>query len=125
LYRNLGQELFYYQSPAAGLAALSRDYVGWGTGFIDFDNDGWEDLVIVNGHLFRHPAGAPLKQRSVLLRNVEQQGRRVFNEVSRRGGTHFQTPAVGRGLAIGDLDNDGWPDLVVCNTNSPVILLRN
>jgi hypothetical protein len=125
LYRNLGQDLFYYQSPAAGLCALSREYVGWGTGFIDFDNDGWEDLAIVNGHLFRHPAGAALKQPPVLLRNVEQQGRRVFKDASKRGGAHFQTPAVGRGLAIGDLDNDGWPDLVISNINSPVVLLRN
>lgn len=125
LYRNLGQERFYYQSSAAGLGALSRSYVAWGTGFVDVDNDGWEDLVIVNGHLFRHPAGAPVKQRPVLLCNQERQGRRMFTDESHRCGNAFQTPTVGRGLAIGDLDNDGWPDLVISNINSPVVLLRN
>jgi hypothetical protein len=125
LYENLGQEVFYYRSWAAGLAALGRTNVGWGTGFLDVDNDGWEDLVFANGHLFRFPAGAPLKQRLMLLHNEEQQGRRIFRDVSVRGGAPFQTPAVGRGLAIGDLDNDGWPDLVVSYSNSPVKLLRN
>src|SRR5262249_41062249 len=125
LYRNLGEEVFYYHSAPAGLAALGRTNVGWGAGFVDVDNDGWQDLVVVNGHLFRHPAGAPVKQRPVLLRNEEQQGRRVFKDASAQGGPFFQTPAVGRGLAIGDLDNDGWPDLVVSHSNSPVALLRN
>ncbi|HJT78536.1 MAG TPA: VCBS repeat-containing protein, partial [Gemmataceae bacterium] len=73
LYQNLGRDAFYYQSWAAGLAALGRTYVGWGTGFVDVDNDGWEDLVYANGHLFRHPAGAPLKQRLKLLHNEEGQ----------------------------------------------------
>ena len=53
------------------------------------------------------------------------QGRRIFQDYSRHGGPFFATPAVGRGIAVGDLDNDGWPDLVVSNTNSPVVLLRN
>lgn len=125
LYRNLGQELFLYNSSAAGLAALARTNVSWGTAFIDADNDGWEDLVIVNGHLFRQPAGAPLKQRPALLHNTEQQGRRVFKDISAQGGAYFQDAYVGRGLAVGDLNNDGWPDLVVSHTNSPITILRN
>jgi hypothetical protein len=126
LYRNLGHETFRHQSQAAGIAALGQTWVGFGTGFVDVDNDGWEDLVIVNGHVMRWPAwGIPMKQRPVLLHNREQKGRRFFRDVSPQGGAFFQTPAIGRGLAIGDLDNDGWPDLVVSNTNSGVVLLRN
>jgi len=126
LYRNLGQETFRHQSQAAGIAALGQTWVGFGTGFIDVDNDGWEDLVIANGHVMRQPAwGLPMKQRPVLLHNGEQKGRRFFKDVSPQGGAFFQTPAVGRGLAVGDLDNDGWPDLVVSNTNGGVVLLRN
>ncbi len=125
LFRNLGQELFLYNTTGAGLAALGRSNVGWGAGFVDVDNDGWEDLVTIHGHLFRQPAGAPLKQQAALLHNREFQGRRVFKNISDRGGPHFQTPHIGRGLAIGDLDNDGWPDLVISHTNSPVTLLRN
>jgi hypothetical protein len=125
LYRNLGSELFHYQSEAAGLAALGRVYVGWGTSFVDVDNDGWEDLLLVNGHIFRKPAGSPVKQKPFLLRNEECRGRRVFKDISPRGGPVFQTPLVARGLAIGDLDNDGWPDVVISNTNSPAIILRN
>jgi hypothetical protein len=125
LYRNLGKEAFLYHSWAGGLAALGRSYVGWGTGFVDVDNDGWEDLVVVNGHLYRHPEGTSVKQPTLLLHSVERQGLRLFANVSKEAGPPFRTPAVGRGLAIGDLDNDGWPDLVVTNTNSPATILRN
>jgi hypothetical protein len=125
LYRNLGDERFLYWSSAAGFAALGRANVGWGTGFIDVDNDGWEDLVVVNGHLYRHPAGAPVKQPPLLLRNTGQDERRIFKNISPSGGTFFKVPAVARGLAIGDLDNDGWPDLVVSHIDTPVAVLRN
>jgi len=125
LYQNLGRELFAYQSRPAGIAALGRHYVGFGTAFLDVDNDGWEDLVIANGHVLRRPLGSTLKQRPVLLRNVAGRGRRVFVDYSKRGGPSFAIPTVGRGVAVGDLDNDGWPDVVICNTNSPAVLLRN
>lgn len=125
LYRNLGKESFFHHSRPAGLGALTRAYVGWGTAFVDADCDGWEDLVVVNGHLFRHPAGSPVKQPTLLLRNVEERGKRTFLDVSARAGPPFQTPSVGRGLAVGDLDNDGWPDLIVTHINSPMTILRN
>jgi hypothetical protein len=126
LSRNLGAERFLHQSRATGIAAIGSHYVGFGTGFIDIDNDGWEDLVIVNGHVHYHPSlGNPFKQRPVLLHNIEFEGRRFFQEISKFGGPFFQTPALGRGLAIGDLDNDGFADIVVSNTNSPVVLLHN
>lgn len=125
LFRNLGKERFYYQSQAAGLAALGRDNVGWGARFTDADNDGWPDLVLVNGHLFRRPAGASVKQKPLLLVNRENGGRRVFVDAGGRGGSYFNTSTVARGLAAGDLDNDGWPDLVVSHVNTPVTVLRN
>ncbi len=125
LYQNLGKERFAYQSPVAGLSALSRHYVGFGTAFVDVDNDGWEDLFIVNGHVLRKPLGSTLKQKQLLLRNTESRGRRVFQDYSKRGGPYFATPAVARGIAVGDLDNDGWPDVVISNTNGPAVLLRN
>jgi enediyne biosynthesis protein E4 len=66
-----------------------------------------------------------VKQLPILLRNTDGHGRRVFQDYSRRGGSFFATPAVGRSVAVGDLDNDGWPDMVISNTNSPAVLLRN
>jgi hypothetical protein len=125
LYRNLGQERFLYWSSAAGFAAMGRANVGWGTGFVDVDNDGWEDLVAVNGHLYRHPAGAPVKQMPLLLRNTGQDDRRVFKNVSATAGDFFNVPTMARGLAVGDLDNDGWPDLVISHIDSPVVVLRH
>jgi hypothetical protein len=125
LYQNLGRERFVHQSHLSGIAALSRHFVSFGTSFIDIDNDGWEDLVIVNGHVLRQPQGSTLKQLPLMLRNISYRERRFFQDWSKRGGSYFQTPAVGRGLAVGDLDNDGWPDVVVSNTNSPAALLRN
>jgi hypothetical protein len=130
LYRNLGHaapnEAFDYQSRAAGIARIGTSRVGFGTAFVDFDNDGWEDLVIANGHVMQKPNyGYTLKQKPVLLRNVAQGTKRVFEDISDRGGVYFRSPVIGRGLAVGDLDNDGWPDLVISHSNSPVALLRN
>jgi hypothetical protein len=125
LYRNVGGDMFDYRSRQVGLPLLGINFVGFGTSFLDLDNDGWEDLVIVNGHVLLRPSGSTLLQRPVLLRNVEQDRQRFFRDISGQGGAYFQTPARGRGLAVGDLDNDGWPDLVISHTNSPVALLRN
>jgi len=126
LYQNLGREIFQHRSRFAGIAAIGQQYVGFGTGFVDVDNDGWEDLVIANGHVIQKPVlSATYRQRPVLLHNQERNDRRYFIDISSRGGPFFKTPALGRGLAIGDLDNDGWPDLVVSHSNSPVALLRN
>jgi hypothetical protein len=125
LYRNecRGDRVWFeYATRKAGIAALGPRYVGFGTGFLDLDNDGWEDLVIVNGHVRRHPTRSPVRQEAILLRN---DGNGRYANITRQGGAYFRVPHRGRGLAVGDLDNDGRPDLVVSHLNEPVVLLRN
>jgi hypothetical protein len=127
LYRNLGGGMFLFSTPASGIASIGQTFVGWGTGFLDLDGDGWEDLVIANGHVIRHPFGAsgrPVspRQRPVLLRN---NGKGRFVDITPQGGVYFRSKHLGRGLVIGDLDNDGHPDLVISHLNEPVVLLRN
>jgi hypothetical protein len=121
LYRNLGDGLFRYASHVAGIAALGRGYVGFGTGFLDMDGDGWEDLFTANGHVLRHPARTTRRQRPVLLRNG---GDGKFTDVSAGQGPYFTTEHLGRGVAVGDLDNDGRADLVISHLNEPVVVLR-
>ena len=122
LYRNRGAGQFIHNTLAAGIGAIGQRYVGFGTAFLDLDNDGWEDLVVVNGHVLRSPGYAPVQERPVLLHNL---GDGHFADMTAQGGSYFRTDHIGRGLAIGDLDNDGWPDLVVSHLNEPVTLLRH
>jgi hypothetical protein len=122
LYRNDGQERFTFATEQTGIQAIGQKYVGFGTSFLDLENRGWLDLIIVNGHVIRHPVRAGLRQRPVLFRN--QAGKR-FEVVTDQGGKYFLTKHIGRGLAVGDLDNDGRPDLVVSHLNEPVAVLRN
>jgi hypothetical protein len=125
LYRNLGGERFDFRSRTAGIGAIGTSLVGFGTAFTDVDGDGWEDIVFVNGHVLRFPAGSTLRQKPVIFHNTAVPGGRFFQDASARGGAYFQTPAIARGLAVGDLDNDGRPDLVATHTNGPVAVLRN
>jgi hypothetical protein len=120
LYRNAGKGFFLFSTQLSGIAAIGRSYVGFGTAFLDVDLDGREDLVITNGHVIRH--SPRLRQKPVLLRN-EGNGR--FEDITRRGGPYFGKSHIGRGLAAGDLDNDGRPDLVISHLNAPAVLLRN
>jgi len=124
LYRNnaTGKSLqFTYDTLAAGIAVIGGNYVSWGTGFLDYDLDGWDDIAIVSGHAIRFPTKLDRRQKPVLLRN--DKGR--FKPVANRGGNYFQAPHNARGLAIGDLDNDGKVDLIVSHLNEPVTILRN
>ena len=115
---------FAHRTAAAGLAVIGQKYVGWGTGFLDIDHKGWEDLIIANGHAIRFPTGPGIGrgQRPVLLRNT---GNGKFEQWTQEGGDYFKTEHVARGVALGDLDNDGRIDLVISHVNEPVAVLRN
>lgn len=130
LYRNDGKGSFDHASSLSGIRAIGQNFVGWGTGFVDFDHDGDEDLFFAHGHVIRHPSPPQtLAQRPVLLGNLQQPGARPgdvsFQDISLKGGEYFQQPRRGRGVAFGDLDNDGRTDLVISHLNAPVTLLRN
>jgi hypothetical protein len=125
LYLNVGGGLFEERTIERGLFALG--FTGFGTRFVDYDNDGWLDVVVANGAV-RHMATQvrrgdpyPLRQRNQLFRN--HNGR--YEDVSAASGPAFTTLQVARGAAIGDLDNDGDSDLVVFGNNGPLTIHRN
>ncbi len=126
VYRNLGAGQFEDRSDAAGLAAATFVPMGWGVAFVDADLDGALDLFVANGHIFAdidaHPQlGETFRQKNQLL--VNRGGR--FVDVSARAGGGLQDARVSRGLAAGDLDNDGDVDLVVSNMDDGPTLLEN
>jgi hypothetical protein len=125
LYRNNGDGSFQDSSLAAGLG-INRKYLGFGVGFLDFDNDGWKDLFIANGHVYAQLAARKLhityKQRRILYRNLRN-GR--FEDISSTSGPALLEEHAGRGCAFGDLDNDGDIDIVVNNLDAPPTVLRN
>ena len=128
LYVNDGTGLFEDRTGAAGLASISLGKTGFGTGWFDFDNDGWLDLLILNGAVRalaeRVRAGDPypLGQPNHLLRNT---GKGRFEVASARAGESFPLIEVSRGAAFGDIDNDGDTDVLVANNNGPSRLLIN
>ena len=128
LYADAGKGRYQDRSAAAGVGAPTQPFTGFGTAFVDYDNDGWLDLVVANGAVqsvedqVRAKQPYPLAQRSQLLRNA---GNGRFEEVTRGAGLPFERTEVSRGLAIGDLDNDGAVDIVIANSNGPVQVLMN
>jgi hypothetical protein len=125
LYRNSKDGLFVDDAAAVGLGT-NRKWVGWGAGFADFDNDGWPDILLVNGHVFpeldRASLGVTFRHPRVLYRNVN--GKR-FEDVSAKAGPVITSPRCGRGAAFGDFDNDGRVDVAVNEMNDTPSLLRS
>ncbi|HKQ73796.1 MAG TPA: CRTAC1 family protein [Blastocatellia bacterium] len=125
-YRHEKGFTFTDVSYATQTGRASLPYVGWGCGFFDYDNDGWLDLLVVNGHVYPQLATAKLKiayaQRKLLYRN-NRNG--AFTEIGAEAGQSLNEPSVSRGAAFGDLDNDGDVDVVINNLDGAPTLLRN
>jgi len=125
LYRNYGNGAFEDASIKAGLG-VNRKYVGFGVGFLDFDNDGWKDLFLANGHVYSQIAGRKIhltyKEPKVLYRNL---GNGRFEDVSAKAGPAIKAENLGRGCAFGDFDNDGDVDVIINNLDGSPTLLRN
>jgi hypothetical protein len=127
LYRNDGTH-FTDVSFRAGIAGPSIPYVKWGVGAFDYDNDGWLDFMVANGHVYpqldnaRLGASAPYRQRKLLYRN-KRDG--TFEEIAERFGPVMTEPRVSRGLAMGDLDNDGRLDVVINDLDGVPQVLKN
>ncbi len=125
LYHNDGEGLFTETTFQAGIGEVTFPFLGWGTNFFDYDNDGFSDLLTVNGHVYplvdRFKWGTSYKQRLLLFRNL--QGR--FFEVGSSAGAALNTVRSARGSATGDFDNDGDLDILLNNLDDPPTLLRN
>jgi hypothetical protein len=126
LYVNDGKGSFDDGRAKAGLTAPTAAFTGFGTEWLDYDNDGWLDLFAANGAVnvidAQRGQPAPFRMRNLLFHNTRD-GR--FADVTKAAGPAFQRAEIGRGAAFGDLDNDGDLDIVVTNNNGPVRLLLN
>jgi hypothetical protein len=125
LYRNEGGMNFTDMSVASGIARGTQGYVSWGDAFADFSNDGWEDLFLVSGHVYPQVDNAHLATKYLepkLLFLNQRDG--TFKNISRRVGAAIQVPQVSRGMAVGDLFNDGKLEAVVENLVGQPMILR-
>ena len=126
LYRNDGDGNFSDVSARAGIAAVTLPFLGWGTGFLDYDNDGLLDIFVANGHVYPgvdlQDWGTTWAQRPLLLRNLDGS---KFQEVLAATGSGLAVVVSARGAAFGDLFNDGHIDVVLNNIDSKPTLLRN
>jgi hypothetical protein len=126
LYRNDGDANFTDISYQLGIAEPTVPFLGWGTAFLDYDNDGWKDLIVSNGHVYpivdKEPWGTSFAQRPLLFHNIEG---KKFDLVPAVEGTALAETHVGRGLAVGDIFNDGKLDVVINVMDGVPALLRN
>ncbi len=126
IYRQLPDGSFADVSRATKTADVSMPYVGWGTKFFDYDNDGWLDLLVVNGHVYPQIegayAGGMYRQRKLFYRNLRNG---TFAEVASESGAALLEKRASRGAAFGDYDDDGDLDLIVNDIDGPPMLLRN
>src|SRR5438094_2222524 len=125
LYRNNGDGTFAYETYSSGLGRITMTHSGWGFRFFDYDSDGFKDLLIAQGHdLDNIQLTFPnlrYREPMLLARNTGH----GFVDVSKDAGRIFDQAWVGRGLAIGDIDNDGRLDAVVTTNDGPAYVLRN
>ena len=125
LYRNDGAMNFTETSAPSGIARGTRGYIGWGDAFVDFDNDGWEDFFLVNGHVYpqvdqAHTAAKYLEPKLLFINQRDG----TFRNLSRLAGDAIQIPQVSRGMAVGDLFNDGKLEAVIENLVGQPMILR-
>lgn len=125
LYQNNRDGTFDYASLTSGIGSISQFHSGWGLRFVDYDNDGWKDLLIAQGHDMDNIelVSPQLRYREPVLLARNDHGR--FFDISAASGDVFHEPWVGRGLAIGDIDNDGRIDAVISTNGGGVHILRN
>jgi hypothetical protein len=125
-YQNMGGQVFDDATLRSKISYATFHMSGFGTRFMDYDNDGWRDIFMGDGHILdnieRYRAEVRYAEPRLMFRN---RGRAIFENVSERLGTDFQRPRVSRGAAIGDFDNDGDLDVLVNNNGEPAELLRN
>jgi hypothetical protein len=125
LYRNNGDGTFNYVTQSSGLGALTRMHSGWGLRFLDYDNDGRKDLLVAQSHVLDTieltTPNLRYREPMLLAWNAGPQ----FVEAPADAAKALQEPRLGRGLAVGDLDNDGRLDVVVTTNDGPVHILRN
>jgi hypothetical protein len=122
LFHNLGQGLFADHTASAGLAAPSRHRLGFGVAFLDANNDGCLDLITANGHISDQ---RPLFPHAMTAQLFLGSPAGTLSDVTAQAGPPFQQPYVGRGLAVGDLDNDGRLDAVMVAQNEPLVVFHN
>jgi hypothetical protein len=124
LFKNEDGKFFTDVSQRAGLS--SNHLLGWGIAFVDLDDDGWKDLIIANGHVYpevdRAVVGDRYLQKTLVYRNL---GNGRFADITTQAGPALETPRPARGLAVGDVDGDGRPEIIIVNMNATPSLLKN